>query len=184
MDCNIHPDVWIAWGTWGLVFATFLLVIATGFFVWRQILEAKQSSGLQLFVRLANRYEDPNMRDLRRKFSTTLLNNSQEPNLNSGLIADETVLSFFENLAYLTHIEVLNIKIVWNYFSTDISGYWAATHQYINADRLESDDNALYVEFEWLQSALVKLDAQAGRGDSEWDNDDVREFLENETRLT
>ena len=62
-----------AWATIATAIASWALACVTVWMVRAQIREAKRATGLQLFVQLAQDFQSPAMRGLRRAFATELL---------------------------------------------------------------------------------------------------------------
>ena len=165
----------MAWGTWALV-------IVTSIFIGWQIRASQKASSLQLFVQLTHKFEEPSMRHLRKEFAALLHSSLVNTNLKVDPIHDETVLAFFENLAYFTHHGFLDVKIVWNYFVDDVCGYWNAAKPHIIAMRKNINDEELYIEMQWLNDGLTNLDAKRSKGKI-WSQDKIRRYLEAEINL-
>ncbi|MBB6582226.1 hypothetical protein HXP36_10815 [Ralstonia solanacearum] len=150
-----------------------------------QIGEAKRATGLQLFTQLARDFQDPAMRGLRRVFASELLAARLHDPVRRPL-ADETVLEFFENLAHLTRDKVLDRRIVWNYFSVAVEGYWYAAKDYVIALRTTDRDSELYCDLEWLSTELTKITSKRTRQivPRSPSPEKVNDFLRSEQSLT
>ena len=67
---------------------------------------------------------------------------------------DDTVLVFFENLAYLTRKRVIDPDMVYNVFSIDVCNYWIAVKSYVEGLRKEANDGTLCEEMEELSKVM------------------------------
>ncbi|RQP38369.1 DUF4760 domain-containing protein [Burkholderia ubonensis] len=174
-----------AWAAIVTAAATVAMAIITFGLVRAQIAEAKRSTGLQLFAQLTRDFQDPTMRGLRRAFATKLLSARLYPDQAEKPLTDETVLEFFEHLAHLTREQVLETRIVWNYFSVAVEGYWHAARDFVTDLRHRESDTELYCELEWLAEKFAQLTARRhGRSAPERPSSDkINDYLRSEQTL-
>ncbi|HDR9483228.1 TPA: hypothetical protein QDC20_000327 [Burkholderia aenigmatica] len=174
-----------AWATIATAIASWLLAGVTMWMVRVQIGEAKRATGLQLFSQIVRDFQEPGMRSLRRAFATELLAaRLHEPTRNP--LTDESVLEFFENLAYLTRDRVLDRRIVWNYFSIAVEGYWHACRDFVFALRTAELDEDLYSDLEWLATEMASITLEHARRQALQSHtpERVNEYLRSEQALT
>jgi hypothetical protein len=178
MLLGLAADAWIAIGTW-------VLVIVTAIFMWRQTQVAKEAARLQLFVSLTQEWQGLTMRSIRKQFALALLK-AEDGKPAGGIELDETVLEFFESLGYLTKTGLLDERIVWNYFSFAIMGYCLAAKPVILGLIHSENDEVIYGEFGWLNRRMLQLDQEL-RGKSEkeiqWPSEKVKSFLQSEVDM-
>ena len=183
MVCSFSPETWTAWGTWALVVVTWVSIFVTIWFIRKQIRASKEASALQLFVQLTGEFQDQRMRHLRKTLARYLHARLADSATAIDPLADDTVLQFFENIGYLTHIGFLDNNVIWNYFSHHICGYWTAAKPEIEALRRMPGNRDLYDEMEWLHNEMLRLDRIKGHDRTEWLGDRTTRFLKLETSL-
>jgi hypothetical protein len=173
-------EMYTATGTWALAIVTLLAVAISFRFAQQQIKESKKSTGLQLFVQLTRDYQSPEMRELRKQFAAIILANRQPKAHHSPVspLSDQTVLDFFENISHLTKDNVLEKKIVWNYFCDSILNYWHSISPYVTNMRNEINDQSLFEDFEWLCNEFIMLNKGIRPDDNR-----LKNFLESEAYL-
>ena len=153
------PELWTAIGTWIVALVTAVLAAGTIYLVKSQIAEQKKATGLQLFVQLTHDFQVDDMRRLRTQFARALLAHRGSSQVDSDPLSDETVVEFFENLAHLTKSGILDLQMVWNYFSIAVECYWLAVRDLIGEmRRTEDEDLDLYRDWQWLAEEFLRLD--------------------------
>ena len=130
---------------WGVVGATFALVIVTAYFMRRQVQDARRVSQVQLFVQLADRYEGDTLRGDRKQLASELNSDQALTDASAG-----AVLDFFETIAYLTKRGDLDDEMVYNEFANHLLCYWLAMAKYIETVKSHYSDKELYDHAEWL----------------------------------
>jgi len=87
-------------------------------------------------------------------------------------------LEWFETLATVYNLGMLNEQLVESSFSYHANRWWAAAEAYIRQERRRhGDDNSYYGEFEKFASAMKKYDDEKITGE------EVTKFLTDEGRL-
>lgn len=178
-------EVATAWATIATAIASWVLAGVTVWMVRAQTGEAKRATGLQLFAQVARDFQDPGIRNLRRAFATELLiSRLHDPKRKP--LADESVLEFFENLAHLTRDRVLDPRIVWNYFSVAVEGYWHASKDFVFALRAAEHDDELYSDLEWLATELATITSTRAHKEAPQSPapERVNDYLRSEQALT
>jgi hypothetical protein len=137
MDTNAIAGLIAAFGTWAAI-------VGAAVMLYFQNRSAQQLTFLQLFLELANRYDSDEMNRRRSRLASTLLINRE------SLEIDDTVLVFFENVAFMIKRHLLDRDLSWNTFGLDVCSYWSAVEHYVTHMRAVFNDPTLYSEFEWL----------------------------------
>lgn len=136
----------IALGTWAAVLCALVAV-------WLQNRSAKRLTCLQLFLQLAAQYDSDEMQRRRAQLSKKLLQNPKT------LDVEDTLLVFFENLALMSRLKLLDRRLVWNSFSVDVCSYWFALKHYVMHVRQVFKDDEFFCEFEELNKRLLRKQA-------------------------
>ncbi|MEI6232183.1 MAG: hypothetical protein WCT04_03975 [Planctomycetota bacterium] len=127
-------------GIWAGIFAAL-------YAVWQQNKIAKELACVQLFLQLTQQYDSDDMQRKRAALADALLANPKAVEI------DDTVLTFFENLAHLRRRGLLEDEMTWNFFSVDVIFFHAAADHYIASMRTKFNAQDLFVEFENLSRA-------------------------------
>jgi len=85
------------------------------------------SLGIDLLLKLEERFEGQEMLRIRRKAARSLLKKSGD-----GI---DDVLNFFKTIGLLVRKGALDGKMVWHSFSYWIHRYWLTTNEYIKEER-------------------------------------------------
>lgn len=166
--------------TWKFVvtLATFVLS-ATAFvvsflYLGRNYRNSVRSNSAKMVSDYSLKFNGADLRRQRREFAKQLLvvreeanklsagNHVVPPDLASrhGLGDDTPVLHFFEDVAYLTKLGVLESEMVWNSFVWHVERYYLALrapHDILTELR-EPDYPAIFDRFEWLYYELIRID--------------------------
>lgn len=139
-----------AYSTFVLAISTVVLVIITFFVGWAQIKANRNVSGLQILLRLEDKY-DKDLLEVRSRLSMQL------HSLGVPVPQDaEEVLDFFETLGHLSKRKLIDQKLVQNTFSIPIRCYLIALETYIQSLRQRYNDITIYDQAEWLYRSILK----------------------------
>lgn len=127
-------------GIWAGIFAAL-------YAMWQQNKIARELACVQLFLQLTQQYDSEDMQRKRELLASALLKNPNDCEI------DDTVLTFFENLAHLCRRGLLEDEMTWNFFSVDVIFFHAAVVHYIQFMRAKFNALDLFVEFENLSKS-------------------------------
>ncbi|HLX64782.1 MAG TPA: DUF4760 domain-containing protein [Planctomycetota bacterium] len=130
-------NVMLVVGTWAGIFAAL-------YAVWMQNNNERLLTSVQLFLQLAQQFDSDEMERKRVALAKALLKNPKDVEI------DDTVLSFFENVAYLIRRGLLEDGMSWNFFSLDVIFLHHASTHYIQHMRQKFNAQDLFQEFETL----------------------------------
>ncbi|MCX5677541.1 MAG: hypothetical protein NTY76_00310 [Candidatus Omnitrophica bacterium] len=148
--------------------------------IWAVIYQNKRSTfalGVDLIMKLDDRFNSEKMRKARCAAATSLLN---------GNISDATeVLDFFETIGYFIRRGALDKKTVWQIFFYWANNYWHSAKEYIEQER--RGDPTVWANIPYLHSVLMLIEKRERRcGDSAilLTKEKINNFLNEETRLS
>ena len=148
--------------------------------------DQKLSVSATLITAFTQEYESVEMRQRRKAFAEQLLNTKDRKNIDLG--NNQSILDFFEEIAYLTKTGILDTGMVWNHFLWNIERYYAAVTRpddLIEKVRLKYKMPELYEQLDWLYKELSNFREKENHRPYKPPNDeDVKEFLQFETKLT
>lgn len=130
-----------------LVVGTWLGIFAALYAVWLQNKNERELMSVQLFLQLAQQFDSAEMLLKREALAAALLKNPKDTEI------DDTVLTFFENVAHLRRRRLLEDEMTWNFFSVDVIFLHNAAAHYIQHMRQKFNANDLFLEFENLSKA-------------------------------
>jgi len=115
-----------------------------------------RSNSAKMVLDLSNRFNSTEMRQHRKQLAAALLADREAVNLED----DQPVLMFFEELAYMNRMKVLDIGMVWNTFFYDVDTYVRALTEPPNLiEKLQKDaaNLCVYEELPKLHQRLVRF---------------------------
>ncbi len=127
-----------------LVIGTWVGIFAAMYAVWLQNKNERQLMSVQLFLQLAQQFDSDEMERKRVALAKAFLKNAKETEI------DDTVLTFFENVAHLVRRGLLEDEMSWNFFSLDVIFLHHASRNYIQHMRQKFNAQDLFQEFETL----------------------------------
>jgi hypothetical protein len=99
----------------------------------------------------------------------------------------EDVLNLLEDLGAFHRLGYMNDELLWSTFSFYIKHWWSACKDYIAEERSrQNNDRSLFEEFEHLVDKVYNLESKRRgktRAELEPSKEDIKRFLEDETRL-
>lgn len=128
-----------AYGTWATVIAAIVVLIF-------QSSTAKRLTCLQVFNQLAATYDSEQFNLRRANLASQLI---RDPNLTQ---IDDLLLVFYENLALMIKLRLLDRDLTYNTFGMDVISYWCALEGFVRRTRADCQDDSMYEEFEWLKN--------------------------------
>jgi hypothetical protein len=126
--------------------------------VWRQNRAVRRLTRQQLFLQMAAQWDSADLQRKRAQLARTLLVDRHTVEL------DDTVLVFFETLAYMTRRGMTDRDLVWTTFTVDVCSYWGAVAHYVRHVRERFSDPTLVVEMQWLRSSFRQKKERHRRG--------------------
>ncbi len=90
-------------------------------------------------------------------------------------------MNFFEDLELFLVRGYLDEDLIWNTFGFSAVRWWAVCKDYVLNERARGKDTTIFTGFKDLVDRFSKRDAQAGL--EEPTSDDLKEFLNDETKL-
>lgn len=102
-------------------------VLVTAITLYYQIWRANFSMNLDLVLKLDDKFNSPDFKEIRKKVSQTMLNSESEEKFDDA----EDVFDFFETLGYFVKHNALNKKIVWHTFYHWVHLYWCWARIYL-----------------------------------------------------
>lgn len=159
-------------------------ISAIGWNIWR----AKYNLGIDLILKLGERFEKPEMREIRAKAAKALI--IQDPETGDAHIDD--VLNFFEEIGFLLERKAIDAKAAWTFFHFWVDGYYHSTSNYRRCQNHQARQTPFYDEFEQLYLTLAEVDRkdQIERGRLKHGSpieasseEDIRDFLDGEIEL-
>jgi hypothetical protein len=115
---------------------------------------ARLSLGIEVLLRLDERFDTKRMRCARSRAAVvliSLLKNEITPD-NERLREADDILDFFEELGLMFKEGVLNERFLHSYFFTFISTYWEAAEKYISYARQQ--ESAVWGGFKYLYQRM------------------------------
>jgi hypothetical protein len=157
----------------------------------RQDERARLSFEVDMMFKLEDRWESPTFLDRRRKAANHVKEHFATD--DGGLLdvdhIDENIrldtlnqLNFFEQLGAFVRQEVIRAETVWHTFGMDVRQHWALYRPAIERMREEHKDATLAEDFERLDALMADLDRQHGVGDEDITNQQLRRYIESESR--
>lgn len=122
-----------------------------------QVIEWRRSSfsrRIEMMAALDSRFENPEIRDLRRRAAAWLQN--QNPEDREGREAASGVINFFETLGYLYGKRAVDADGVWHFFASWLLPYYAAT-EHLRREIADGDRN-VFCEFDKIYLAVKKIE--------------------------
>ena len=134
-------------------------VLVAAIALYYQILRSRFSMNLDLVLKLDERFNAADFKNIRSKASSLLLTKRTKNNLKRA----EDVFDFFETLGYMVKHKALDKNIVWHTFYYWVHGYWSIGKDYILSSRQEESDKSIWEDFEWLHNELLKIERVKGK---------------------
>jgi len=153
------------------------LVAAAGFIgLAIQIHRSRASFRVELILKLDDRFNSKDFRQLRIKAVKSILKNNFKDT--------EEIFDFFETVGLLLRKGTLDKEMVWNTFFYWIHHYWIIGSEYITDQR--RDDPTTWEDFNYLHEQVIKVEKRRTKAsDSELllSSDDIKEFIKDESIL-
>ena len=148
-------SVW-SWPENTMAIFTALGVIIALYAVWFQNRASNKLMRTQLALQFIDQYESKGMCGVRSEIARKLLNYPKCTKI------DNTLLVFFEHLAFLYRTEQVDKKIIWNIFSYDIPHYRRVLAHYIEKE--QNIEPLLYEEFVNMSERILPEDEKKLKG--------------------
>jgi hypothetical protein len=138
-----------------------------------------------LMYKLRDRWESPQLRNYRMRSFTFVKENFfgedeifEVQHLDPATVA---ILNFFEEVGYLTRIEVLGVERVWHGYSVVILMAWPLWEPAVKKWR-EQEDPLAFEYFEHLYRQIVDFDRQRGSRGEPPTKEELRRWVEVQQR--
>jgi hypothetical protein len=142
--------------TWATIVGTWALVVGTLAFAYWQLRQSQRLHSSTTLLDLRERFYNPRMKEARKELAGCLTKG-----LASSEIDNWEVPIYFELMGFLTRTGVLEKRMVWSAFAGWITAYYLGLTQpenHLVRWRTESNDPALFREFEWLARRMIEID--------------------------
>ena len=148
---------------------------------------ARLSFKVDMMLKLEDRWDSPTFLDIKRKATNYLKEHFFTD--DGGLLAvehidehTEKLLGTFELLGDLVNQGVVRAETVWHRFGVRVRQYWALYRPAIEKIREDYQDPTIFEDFERLEALMADLDRQHGVGDEYLTNQQLRRFVELESK--
>lgn len=161
-----------ALAAWAAVVAALAAVVA----LWTESRRSRFALGVDLILKLDERFNSEEMRRARRAAAKSLLDKTHTE-------ADE-VLDFFEMIGFLARRGALDEKMIWETFFYWIYRYWHCAKEYI--ERQREGDPTLWANAAHLYKRVVaieKCERRCSDADMSLKGESSRNFLVEESQL-
>lgn len=142
-----------------------------------QTRRARFSMGVDLLLKLDERFDSDRFRKLRQSAAKSLMAKKSCGELDE-------VLDFFEMMALLVHRRALDKKMIWHNFYHAISGYCGAAKEYIEQER--ANDDTVWNDLLYLCKCVNDIEKKERKRSGETAAQSVEEidaFLYNESTI-
>lgn len=160
--------------------AAFTGIVALIVTILLRLFESRRSRfslGIELILKLDERFNSKELRDARRKAAKSLLN-------KDNTYAADDVLDFFEMIGILVRRGALDEKMVWHIFFAWLHQYCHSAKEHIEAERQK--DSTVWEDLVRLHDRLVKIEMRERRcrkSDIIPSEDSLKGFLKDESEL-
>jgi hypothetical protein len=161
---------------WAAVAAALIAVIT----VWFESRRSRFSTGVDLILRLDNDFNSPHFKEIRKQAAVAF----SSGDYSSGSNAIDSILNFFEGVAFFTKRGAVDKKTVWHFFFTYMYRFWHFADKYMKKER--EADPTLWTACIDLYSQLLKIEKQDRQrlgGDINLSEEDLEKFLSEELKL-
>jgi hypothetical protein len=173
----------IQWPMISALAASIGVIIALVFYILN-LKHTRISNSAKMVLDLVNSFNSADMRKRRGRFAKALLDKKTSVDLRR----DAPVLEFFEVVGYMTQQGVIDKKMVWRSFFWWLEFYYLAVTNdpnLIEEARSKTKSSSFFSNTIWLYKEMCEIDIEeeGTRKHICPSKDDVREFLEDESRL-
>jgi hypothetical protein len=169
---NIDYNAITAW-------AAMLAAIAAVLTLYFENKRSRFSVGIDLLLKLDERYDTVGMRRLRRSAAKSLLAKSASGDVDE-------VLDFFEMIGFLVQGGALDKKMVWHNFFHSVSGYWNSAKEYIQQEQERLKDPTVWRELDFLYKSVTTIEKRERKcldSDLLLSKDSIEKFLQEEAEI-
>jgi hypothetical protein len=163
--------------------AALVTVAVAALALWYESKRSRFSLGVELYMKLDERFNSNEMRNIRKAAAKSLLSGR----LGTGpafRTTVEDVLDFFEMIGFLLSRGALDERMVWHGFFNIIHPYWLSAQEYIEDQRRE--DPTVWSDLAQLHQRLLsieKTERKCSDADLALSKDSLTEFLYTEFYL-
>lgn len=162
---------------WASVVAVLVALIAL-------IAESKRSrfsAGVEIILRLDKDFYSPYFKEIRKQAAFAFRNKDYSNGSNAAI---DSILNFFEGVAFFTKRGIVDKETVWYFFFTYLYRFWHFAGEYITNER--KFDPTIWTGCIHLYSQLLKIEKKARKnlgGNIELSKEDLDNFLLDELKL-
>lgn len=161
---------------WAAVVAVLIAVIT----IWTESRRSRFSIGVDLILRLDNDFNSPHFKEIRKQVAVTC----RSGDYSTGSNAIDSILDFFEGVAFFMKRGAVDKETVWHFFFTYMYRFWHFADKYIEKER--EVDPTLWTACIDLYSQLLKIEKQERQrlgGNIDLSEEDLQKFLNEESTL-
>jgi hypothetical protein len=169
---------------WNVVVAIVQVVGTVGglLLVWWKVTQIREVNAYGLLQNDVKRFNSPEMRACRACLARTLLSSRRDfEKIDEDA---EEVCGYFENVGLLLRRRIVPAYIIWSMQSYEVFFYWQLLRDYLDWVRQVTKDRTFYMEFDLLRNRLAALQKKRSGLEPVYTDDELREFLEGEAKLT
>lgn len=146
---------------------------------WWQASRARYNMGIDLILKLADRFDSPPMREVRARAARQLLSKAE------GMSpAIDDLLDFLEQIGFLLSRRAIDIDAVYEFFETWAVPYSQETDLYRRWARVRDNAPDLYVKVDWLFGALEARERRTTGESARRTPEQIEHFLKGESDLS
>lgn len=146
--------------------------------LYSEIRRSSFSLGVDILLRLNDRFDSSDMVETRRKVAVACLNKSWDE------VDVDDVLDFFEEVGFLSRRHGIDDEVVWHEFYWRLHRYYVIAKSYI--DQTRKDDPTIWEDLFHLHQRLMTIEKHKGGSDTsmELTEKQIMDFLTEESKLT
>lgn len=170
---ELDYNVIIAWASVGAVLVALIALIA----------ESKRSrflAGVEIILKLDKDFYSPYFKEIRKQAAVAF----RSGEYSIGSYAIDSILNFFEGVAFFTKRGIVDKETVWYFFFTYLYRFWHFAEEYVIKER--EFDPTIWTGCIHLYSQLLKIEKRARQnlgGNIELSKEDLEKFLSEELKL-
>jgi hypothetical protein len=169
---------------WNVIVAIVQVVGTVGglLLVWWKVTQIREVNAYELLRDEFKRFNAPEMRARRARLAQTLLSSPRD----FKKIEDdgEEVCGYFENVGLLLRRRIVPAYFLWSMQADEVFYYWQLLRDYLAWVRQTTRNQTYYEEFDLLRKHLAALERKRAGFEPVFTEDELREFLEGEAKLT
>jgi hypothetical protein len=158
---------------------TFFAIILSLIFIYRQVRYQRYANMLSTLACLDVRWKSAEMINARQHVCKDY--KSDEKSISQP---EELLLAFFEEVGVYLRRRVLDVSVVWEFYSYYVEHYWVILQPRIREFRTDSQDKSWYSEFEFLAKRLAQHSKKRRASVVEKTEEHIKKFILGEITKT